>query len=69
MKSKEIREWGECVIEELKEYTNLGYDKFVLLAGEKYRRHLLPHIKNYEIPLQGLKIGEQLSWLKQKIKL
>lgn len=66
MKSKEIKEWSRGVLDDLKQYTDIDNDNFVFLAGEKYRKFLLPSIRNYEIPMQGLRIGEQLSWLKQR---
>jgi len=68
MKTKEIQKWSEGVICDLRNNTDIKNDNFLFLAGEKYRRFLLPFIKHYEIPMQGLKIGEQLSWLKQRLK-
>ena len=68
MKTKEIKAWSKNVLSDLKQMTDIDNDHFIFLAGEKYRRYLLPNIKNYEIPMQGLKIGEQLSWLKQRLK-
>lgn len=35
----------------------------IILAGDKYRRGLLPHLTSYELPLEGLRIGEQLQFL------
>lgn len=67
MPTKEKMAWGQVVIEKLDKYTDLQNDNFVFLAGEEYRRFLLPYIRNYEIPLKGLKFGPQLSWLKKKI--
>ncbi len=64
MKTKEIQEWSQGVLYDLKNNTDLENDNYIFLAGEKYRRYLLPHIKHYEIPMRGLKIGQQLSWLK-----
>lgn len=68
MKTKEIQEWSRGVLCDLNQYTDIDNDHFLFLAGEKYRRYLLPFIKHYEIPMQRLKIGEQLSWLKQRLK-
>ncbi|MBL7215590.1 MAG: hypothetical protein ISS71_07920 [Phycisphaerae bacterium] len=64
--AQEIQEWSQMVIEKLKSLTDIENDKFIFLAGEKYRRYLLPCVSNYEIPLLGLKIGEQLSWLTRR---
>ena len=68
MKVKDIKIWSERVLEELNKRTDLQQDYFHFLAGFKYRKYLLPHIKNYEIPMQGLRIGEQLSWLKHRVE-
>ena len=65
---KEIKLWAEKVIEKLKKSSNLQEDKFVFLAGERYRKYLIPQINNYEIPLKGLGIGKQLKFLKEKTK-
>ena len=65
MKDKEIKDWSEKVIKELKKETSIEEDEFVITAGEKYRKHLLPLIKNYTLPLKGLGIGKQLKFLKE----
>ena len=41
-------------------------DEFIFLAGEKYRRYIIPAIKHFQAPLQGLGIGKQLAFLKNK---
>lgn len=66
MPSKEIRKWADCVIDQIKKEANLKEDEFIFLAGEKYRKYLLTYISNYQIPLKGLKIGEQLQYLKMR---
>lgn len=68
MPVKEIRQWANRVLTQLSENADLENDHFIFLAGDKYRKYLLPHIKHYEIPLQGLKIGEQLQRLTQWIE-
>ncbi len=67
MKEKKVKEGRDEVLTELARRADLEQDRFVFLAGKKYRKYLLPHIRNYEIPLQHLRIGEQLSWLKRKV--
>ncbi|RPJ71623.1 MAG: hypothetical protein EHM20_14475 [Alphaproteobacteria bacterium] len=64
--SKEIKEWADCVINQIKKEADLEEDEFIFLAGKKYRKYLLPHISNYQIPLEGLKIGEQIQYLKMR---
>lgn len=39
----------------------------VFLAGQRYREFLADHLKSrgivVEVPMEGLRIGQQLSWL------
>ena len=66
MRSKEIKEWANKTLEQLKKVTNTNRDEFIFLAGNNYRKFLLPHIKHYNIPMQGLGIGKQLQWLTKR---
>jgi cytoplasmic iron level regulating protein YaaA (DUF328/UPF0246 family) len=66
MSSKETKEWADRVIDQIKKEADLKEDEFIFLAGEKYRKYLLPHISNYQIPLKGLGIGKQLHYLKMR---
>ena len=68
MSSDEIKEWVNYVLNQLQKVSDLDKDDFVFLAGNNYRKFLLPHIKNYEIPMFGLSIGKQLKWLTERIK-
>ena len=68
MCSNEIKEWANNVLNQLKKTTDLENDEFVFLAGNNYRKFLLPHIKHYNIPMQGLSIGKQLQWLTKRNK-
>ncbi|MDO9044997.1 MAG: hypothetical protein Q7U35_06795 [Methanobacteriaceae archaeon] len=61
--------WSDKVLEQLKEVSDLKNDEFIFLAGENYRKHLLPHLNNYEIPMKGLGIGKQLGYLKEKVEI
>jgi hypothetical protein len=51
----------------MNEKHDLDKDKFIFLAGSKYRKYILPYLKNYDIPLEGLGIGKQLAFLKNEI--
>jgi cytoplasmic iron level regulating protein YaaA (DUF328/UPF0246 family) len=68
MKSQEIVNWSRFVLSQLKAKTDFNNDVFIFLAGNKYRKYLLPHIKNFQIPMQGLGIGKQLQFLTNKLK-
>lgn len=64
MSSSEIKLWADNVIEQIKAVTSIDETEFIFLAGNNYRKNLLPHIKYSSIPLEGLRIGEQLKKLK-----
>jgi hypothetical protein len=63
MSSAENRSWAEKVLQQLGRVADLKQDHFIFLAGEKYRKNLLPHLTSYEIPMEGLTIGRQLQAL------
>lgn len=65
MRTAEIKEWANRVLQQLKSVASLEETEFIFLAGDKYRKYLLPHIKNATVPLEGLRIGEQLQRLKE----
>jgi len=60
----DIIRWSTNIVLELRKVADLQNDLFIFLAGIKYRKYVLPYIKNYRIPLKGLKIGQQLKKLK-----
>jgi hypothetical protein len=68
MTATEVKAWAERVLEQLKQQADLNADRFIILAGDKYRKHLIPHLKNKKIPLLGLGFGKQLQFLKRKVK-
>lgn len=63
MSADQIKAWAFRVLAQLSERADLRQDHFIFLAGQKYRKYLLPKIKSYEIPLEGLPIGKQLQFL------
>jgi len=67
MSVRERKEWARRVCQQMDRCCDLERDHFVILAGEKYREYLLPHLKSYEIPLAGLSIGRQLQFLKRTV--
>ncbi|OEF98818.1 hypothetical protein BHF71_10320 [Vulcanibacillus modesticaldus] len=68
MKKNEKIEWSNMVLKQMKDKgLDLKNDHFIILAGNNYRKYLLEHFSNYEIPLEGMRIGEQLSFLKGSI--
>ena len=63
MTADQIKMWADRVLAQLSERADLRQDHFIFLAGQKYRKYLLPKLKSYEIPLEGLPIGKQLQVL------
>ena len=64
MQVNEVKRWANQVIEQIKKICVIEETEFIFLAGEKYRKYLLPQLNNVQIPLKGLRIGEQLQMLK-----
>lgn len=64
------RAWAQRVIKDLRGHLKPG-DRVIFLAGARYRENLVAHIQKLgctaEIPMQGLRIGEQKRWLKEQL--
>lgn len=71
MGADQRRDWAVKVAQQLEEILQPG-DQVILLAGQRYREYLLEPIRilgcDVKIPMKGLRIGEQLSWLKEKLE-
>jgi hypothetical protein len=67
MKVAARREWACKVLQQLQATSDIKNDEFIFLAGNNYRSFLIPHIKHYSVPMEGLQIGKQLQWLKERI--
>jgi len=67
MRVSEVHDWAVKVLGQIKEICTLDETEFTFLAGEKYRRYLVPYFKNAQIPLEGLAIGKQLQRLKELV--
>lgn len=63
--------WAAQVFASLKPRLSPG-DTVVFLAGQAYREFLLAQVtrlgRKVEIPMEGLRIGEQMQWLNQHLK-
>jgi hypothetical protein len=62
---RELRTWSSSLLAALSDKTDVTNEAFIILAGEKYRKYLIDHFPNHKIPMKGLRIGEQLKWLKE----
>jgi len=67
MSASEKRDWSAKVLSSLRQHVNLNKDLFIILAGVDYRKYLLPEIRHYEIPLEGLSQGKQLQELNRRL--
>ena len=67
MKVGERRAWAQSVLAALRQNCDLDAHQFVFLAGVPYRENLVPHIKHYTVPMEGLDFGTQLQWLGQQV--
>jgi len=68
MHSIEKKEWANNILCDLRKFVDLDKDEFIFLAGENYRKYIIPYLKDYKIPLKGLSIGKQLQYLKNNTK-
>jgi hypothetical protein len=62
----ERRQWAAKVLKALTEVICAG-DEVAFLAGDRYREFLVPELEatgvRVRVPMEGLRIGEQLRWL------
>jgi hypothetical protein len=61
--ANELKRWAERTMVQLRQATDLRSDRFIFLAGVKYRKFLAEKLKSPEIPMRGLPIGKQLKFL------
>jgi len=62
-----IINWSSLVVKELSKVVDLQNDMFIFFAGERYRKYILPYINHYRIPLKGMRIGQQLKFMKEHL--
>jgi hypothetical protein len=65
----ERRNWSRQVEQQMDERMP-NADRIVVLAGQRYREFLVEYLarraRTVDVPMAGLRIGEQLSWLTRK---
>jgi hypothetical protein len=64
---KKPKFWTNRVLDKLKQVSDIQQDEFVLLASIPYYKYLKTHLKNYNIPMEGLKRCEKKQWLKEQL--
>jgi len=65
MSATEVKSWSSKVLHQINKVSDIENTTYIFLAGDRYRRFILPALKYYAIPLKGLRIGEQLKKLKE----
>jgi hypothetical protein len=69
MTGRERQEWAGRVLAELDQEISDG-DTVVMLAGVRYREHIIPALEarriSVEVPLKHLGLGRQLQWLSRQ---
>ncbi len=68
MNISEKKSWSNKVFKRLQEFEKINSTNFIFLAGENYRKYLVKKLPYYKIPMKGLRIGEQLQFLTEKLK-
>jgi hypothetical protein len=66
MSERAKRAWAQQVLEALRLKADLRADLFIFLAGQNYRKYLVPYLAHVEVPLEGLAFGQQLRELKRR---
>jgi len=66
MSEGQIRSWALKVKHQLAHRMDFTNCEAIFLAGENYRKYLVPCFIRHRIPLKELRIGEQLKALKRK---
>lgn len=67
LSAAEKRAWAGSVLTSLRQHSDLKSDLFIFLAGQDYRKYLLPELRYFTIPLEGLSQGRQLQELNRRL--
>ena len=63
-------EWARRVVRALVAWTDTT-ERITMLAGARYREYVVPELRSLgfsvEIPMEGLRIGQQLRWLNAQL--
>jgi cytoplasmic iron level regulating protein YaaA (DUF328/UPF0246 family) len=70
--SKPFRQvWAKKVLAAVESELDPLRDELIILAGKRYREFLVPQLEaagfTIHIPMEGLKIGQQLQWLSSEM--
>ena len=65
---QETTTWGQTVIKQLEQITNVKEDTFTVLAGNAYLAPIQNSLGKIEQPLKGVKMFDRIKKLKELIK-
>lgn len=65
--AEEKKSWSKNVISQLDHKTDLNNDCFYIFAGRNYRKDIVGALTHFQIPMEGLKVGEQLKYLNTQL--
>jgi hypothetical protein len=60
---EEKERWADTVMSEIESRYDIDKTNFIFLAGNNYRKYLQDRLPHTEVPLEGLRIGEQKAKL------
>ena len=60
---EEKEKWADKVMSEIESRYDINKTNFIFLAGANYRKYLQDRLPHTEVPLEGLRIGEQKAKL------
>lgn len=63
MTAMERKNWAEKVKQQMKNEGIKLTDKIIFLAGQRYRENLEEGFKKSEVPMRGLRIGQQMKFM------
>jgi hypothetical protein len=63
-----IQAWAKKVLPQLRRTADVEHDEFIVLAGERYRRCIMPSLRHARVPMKGLGLGRQLQFLKHALE-
>lgn len=67
MRQPDRKAWADRVLRDLRPQL-VGIEQVIFLAGVRYREYLAPGLSasglKIDVPMQGLKFGPQISWMK-----
>lgn len=64
-KPKSVKvKWSNTVLNQMKQEVSLENDEFIIFTGKDYYGYLLSSMKNYWLPLKGIRQGERIPALR-----